>query len=378
MKKKKWSVKEIIGDGKNWEAYQAAYEGKVRENQVREVEKMLGCGKEAGGYATYVCIGCGEEKRVEFSGKSRVCSGCGKQHADEWAKQLTGRLFNVVHRHITFTIPQEMWEILEREPAYRKVLFEGVNATLRGVMKVQMGAVAVLHPYGKDLKVNYHIHAPVTEGGIDEKGKWQARKYINYKGLRKVWQYEVLTRLKAQMPAGEKTDQWIDKLFKCYKEGFYVHAAPKVTDGNGVSRYIGRYIRHPAIADSRIVAYDGKTVAFYYKKRSAGRRSRELKTLPVLAFIHGIVRHIPPKQFKMVRYFGIYAPRKRSAVQQIAQEIGKMVGRAVRRLNWRSRIQRDFGHDPLRCSKCGDEMLLSISRSNVKQFIMPAQYNKEN
>lgn len=64
----------------------------------------------------------------------------------------------------------------------------------------------------------------------------------------------------------------------------------------------------------------------------------------------------------MVRYFGIYAPRKRSVVQHIAKQIGKMVGRAVRRLNWRKRIQRDFGHDPLRCSKCGDEMeLFSIT-----------------
>ena len=60
----------------------------------------------------------------------------------------------------------------------------------------------------------------------------------------------------------------------------------------------------------------------------------------------------------MVRYFGIYAPRKRAVVQKIANEIGKMIGRAVRRLNWRERVQRDFGHDPLRCPKCGDEMLL--------------------
>ncbi len=39
--KTKWTVKEIIGDGDNWEKYQAAYEGEVTAHQKREVEKML-------------------------------------------------------------------------------------------------------------------------------------------------------------------------------------------------------------------------------------------------------------------------------------------------------------------------------------------------
>ena len=38
--------------------------------------------------------------------------------------------------------------------------------------------------------------------------------------------------------------QLIDQLFKRDENEFYVHAEPKVEDGQGISRYIGRYIRY--------------------------------------------------------------------------------------------------------------------------------------
>jgi hypothetical protein len=41
-------------------------------------------------------------------------------------------------------------------------------------------------------------------------------------------------------------------------------------------------------------------------------------------------------------------------VRFILQQIGRMVGRVVTRLSWRTRIQRDFDRDPLQCSRCGE------------------------
>jgi hypothetical protein len=279
-----------------------------------------------------------------------VCSACGKVYADEWAQQLASRLFNVTHRHITFTLPAELWPILEAEPAWRKVLFGAANRTLRKVLKAEPGIVMVLHPYGKDLKVNYHLHVLVTEGGLNAAGEWESQAFLNYAALRKLWQYECLIALRAVMTRSAETNKLIDRLFRTYQKGFYVHAEPRVEEGQGISRYIGRYIRHPAIADARIVAYDGITVTFFYEDHEGLRHEQRW---PVLEFIHGVVRHIPPRQFKMVRYFGLYAPRKAAQVQALLQHIGQMVGRVVRRLSWRARIQRDFDHDPLQCSRCG-------------------------
>jgi len=360
--KRKWRFKEIVEDGDNWARYQESYAGEVTEDQRSEVEKMLGCGDESNGFATYICLDCGASKRVGFSCKSRVCSSCGKVYADEWAEELAGRLFNVTHRHITMTIASELWPKLEENEAGRKVLFEAADATLKEVMKCNPGIVVTLHPYGKDLKVNYHVHVLLSEGGMDEQGRWQAQSYISYEKLRKVWQYEVLTRLRSVLPATAENKALIDQLFVKYPKGFYVNGEPKVKDGKGVGRYIGRYLRHPAIADSRIVAYDGEAVTFVYKERKKPHMHCKQK-LPVLEFIHGVVRHIPPKQFKMVRYYGLYALRKKALVKKLMQQIGSMLGRGVRHLKWQARRLRDFHQDPLTCPRCRapDMVLFALS-----------------
>ena len=97
--------------------------------------------------------------------------------------------------------------------------------------------------------MNYHLHVLVTEGGLNEVGEWQKQEYVSYKGLRQVWQYQVLSRLREVMKEEGGDGGLIDRMFRKYGNGFYVHAEPRVKNGSGISRYIGRYLRHPAIAD---------------------------------------------------------------------------------------------------------------------------------
>lgn len=59
------------------------------------------------------------------------------------------------------------------------------------------GAVVVLHPFSKNMGFNPHLHVLVTEGGFDKKGNFVHQKYINFRTMRKTWQYQVLTRFKA-------------------------------------------------------------------------------------------------------------------------------------------------------------------------------------
>jgi hypothetical protein len=135
--------------------------------------------------------------------------------------------------------------------------------------------------------------------------------------------------LREETAADRGTKRLIDRMFVQVGNGFYVHAALRVKNGKGIS---------------------GKQVTFYYSDHGGQRHEREMS---VLAFIHGVVRHIPPRQFKIVRYYGLYAPRKASAMRELLKEIGKVVGRVKRRLSWRERIQRGFQRDPLTCSRCG-------------------------
>ncbi|SDN50764.1 Putative transposase [Paenibacillus sp. yr247] len=121
--------------------------------------------------------------------------------------------------------------------------------------------------------------------------------------------------------------------------------------------YIGRYIKRPAIALKRIQSYDGEYVAFSYHDKTSGEEKTEKVT--VEEFIARVIHHIPDENFKTIRYYGIYSRRLKKVSKTLLtswqKEVKKWIVRAERRLNrrnWRERIQRATGKDPLVCPKC--------------------------
>ncbi len=85
--------------------------------------------------------------------------------------------------------------------------------------------------------------------------------------MRKTWQYQVLTSFKKVLPRTPGVAPLIDRLFKRYPEGFYVYLPKesRITSKRLMGRYVARYVSHPAIANTRISGYDGKTVTFWYR-----------------------------------------------------------------------------------------------------------------
>lgn len=152
----------------------------------------------------------------------------------------------------------------------------------------------------------------VTEGGYDSQNKFfSVGKYINYKIFRKKWQYNLLITLKGIIPQSV-----IDYCFREYKDGFIVRINPdRLTKGRNLIKYIGRYIRHPAIANSRIIDYTGKGVTFYYESYEGIK----IKTMKVFDFISAIIQHIPEKNFRLVRYYGIYSRNNNNRFSKIKE-----------------------------------------------------------
>ena len=69
---------------------------------------------------------------------------------------------------------------------------------------------------------------------------------------------------------------------------------------------MARYIRHPAVANTRLHRYDGKTVTFWYGDHDG---TRHFVTMTVREFIQSLIQHIPDRNFKMIRYYGAYSRR---------------------------------------------------------------------
>lgn len=320
---------------------------------------MLHCRDPDYGFLTYKCPQCREVKTIPLTCKSRICTCCGKKHADEWADKLASTLYSVTHRHMVFTIPEQLRQVLDADHKLLKVMMDAVSRTMKrmvkGRRKATPGLVAVLHPYGKVLNLNPHIHVLATEGGLTEEGEWVPVTYLEYKKLRKVYQYELLIDLKRYMPKTYETSRLIDSLFKNNPEGFYVEAKRRVAGSKrrDVARYIGRYIRHPAIAESRIISFvtEANTVTFWYKAGEGRNRVVKQITMSAMEFIGRLVKLIPDKHLKLVRYYGLYARRTRSMLQKFLTPLSREETPPKRR------------KEAVICPKCGIPMeLIGVTR----------------
>src|SRR5437763_10180439 len=78
-----------------------------------------------------------------------------------------------------------------------------------------------------------------------------------------------------------------------------------------------------------------------------------------------MVQHILPKGFHRIRYYGLHATCKAKKVKGVLTELMVALGRLIKgtyrivaQKTYRERVLASTGHDPLRCTRCGGEMML--------------------
>lgn len=354
-------IQQIFKD--HWKAFLKDNESNVRRNVIHEVNKMINCGNESAGYIQYKCIKCGEIKKVAFTCKSRFCTSCGKIYKDNWVEDFTNRIINYKHKHVVFTIPEDMREIFLRNRKLLEILPKSAAEVLKSWCldwnkkeKYMPGIVAVIHTFGRDLKWNPHVHVLMTLGAMGNSGTWRSIKYIPYEMLRKRWETVLLKNLEEKI-GKKRIKELKDIMYKKYGKGFYVYAKGEMQNARGAARYIGRYMGRPAIAESRIIKYDGEKVTFWYERHEDGKRIEE--TIEAKEFIGRLIRHIPEKQFKMVRNYGLYS-RYNHHKERLLKTIDEKKIEAMKKLrNWRFRIMKTYGIDPIECPKCKSKMVWS-------------------
>lgn len=91
-----------------------------------------------------------------------------------------------------------------------------------------------------------------------------------------------------------------------YPNGFVTNVEDS-RNQEAVIRYLARYMRHPAISNSRIEFYDGKNIAIKIDN-SKWKTFRQSSTVD--EFITSLIQHISPKNYKVVRWYGLYSRRE--------------------------------------------------------------------
>ena len=121
----------------------------------------------------------------------------------------------------------------------------------------------------------------------------------------------------------------------------------------------------PAMAPSRILNYDGSYVTYYYERHEDGKRVEE--KIHVYEFIKLLIKHIPDKNFKVVRYYGIYSKDHKHSKKLIKLLNDIQIKNRELLRKWQYSIELIFGYNPTKCS-CGGKFVffdLKISQQKV-------------
>ena len=347
-----------------------------RDAVIENVEKMINCGDPSFGGAMYGCPKCGNLKFVPFRCHSRFCPTCGNKYSMDRTTSMAFKLINVLHRHCVFTIDENLRPFFFEDRSLLNCLFHAVSSVISRMFfnmnkskNFTPGYIMVLPTFGRDLKWNPHIHCLISEGGYSDDGFGRNVKHFNYGFLRNAFRTALLNEMEAKLgPSFKKVKA---ACYKDHEHGFYVYAKPNKCDPKVVTKYIGRYLGRPVIATSRIDNYDGDSVTFHYNRHEDDEYVEE--TIPAMEFIERLIRHIPEKHFKMIRYGGIYARNR---------EIDKKIHLAISREKrpficsfkyWRTAILHSFGYDPLKC-ECGATMLFQALYYNHARVSLEDMY----
>jgi hypothetical protein len=355
-----FTIKQILKD--HWSNFLKSNPNlQIRPVVLKEVDKVINCGDFSLGYALYLCSHCNSILHVPFRCKSRFCNTCGMQYVHERAFNLSRKLINCKHRHLVFTIPVELRSFFRKDRSLLNILFQAVAETLlswfASLNKKEHfipGFVSTLHTFGRDLKWNPHIHCLVTEGASGDSSVWRHFKHLPYPMLRRRFQTILLNLMEKSL--GTSFYHLKTSLFYSYKDGFYVYAKPNpLSDTRKAIQYVVRYTGRPAMAQSRILNYDGSTVTFWYQRHEDNKKV--IECISAFDFIKRLIVHIHEPQFKTVRYYGLYARK-----HKFSHLLFKMLSESKRKFHsryshWRERILLSFNRDPLKC-QCGHFMEL--------------------
>ena len=305
---------------RHWPAYQRRFGAKLLPSHRHAVECLLRCRTPALGGQLYRCD-CGRWEYTYHSCNHRACPQCGQADATEWLARQRQKLLPVPYYLVTFTVPAAVRPVIRshQQRLYSALLQESAHA-LQEVARThknfgaEIGLLAVLQTWARDLHFHPHVHCVVPAGGLSANGlRWVRPKDPDYFLPQAMLARRFRTRFQAVVRR-ELPQAFAAIPAAVWRQDWVADVQP-VGSGEPALKYLAAYVYRTAFSAERIVADDGHTITFTYRdgKTGAWRPMR----LPAERFLHRFLQHVLPRGFQRVRYFGWLAPAAQARGQRI-------------------------------------------------------------
>jgi hypothetical protein len=311
-------------------AYRAREAGHLSFGQLRVMSAIEACRTAAlGGHVTR-CADCGHIDIAYNSCRNRHCPKCQAAAAYDWLEARRAELLPVPYYHVVFTLPAPIADIAYTNKAViYDALFKAASETLLRIaadpkhLGAKIGVTMVLHTWGSALTHHPHVHCVVPGGGLSPDGKsWISCKpgfFLPVRALSRLFRRLMCQRLVAAHTKGvlqffaenaplHDPDAFGAFLKPLRRSEWVVYAKRPFPGPDCVLSYLARYTHRVAIANSRLVAFDGKRVSFKWKDyRRQGDARYGVMTLDAHEFIRRFLLHVLPDGFHRIRHYGLFA-----------------------------------------------------------------------
>ena len=346
----------------------------TRANANIEVRKVIACSNHQLGSSVYLCDDCNELLFCHHTCKGKLCSSCGIKTQKIRTENILEKCLASEHRHITFTMPQDLTLWFINNLYSLNLIFDATNETIYSVSngkfkksikiynyKFKPGFFAFLHTFGRPLNFNPHIHV-IFSHNLLYKNSFKYLKYLDYTALSKRFMFFLLNKMEKFF--GNSFKKVKQDMINRYPNGFYVNNkleddGYKFNSIEELLRYVTRYCSRPVIAESRITDYDGQNITWFYIDHKDNKK--HIIKESANDFIKKLVKHILPSNFRSIRSYGYY--NKPSKLDNNTNKIVSKEKISFRKslLKWTNSILYSFGRIPIKCPCCGNLMKLMFN-----------------
>jgi len=325
-------------------AWRHANAGHVSLDQLKVMAAIESCRTAALGGHVARCEDCAHTLIAYNSCRNRHCPKCQGAAARQWLAEREAELMPVPYYHVVFTLPAAIGDIAYHNKAviYDLLFRASADATLTIAadpkhLGARIGITAVLHTWGSAMTHHPHVHMIVPGGGIALDGNsWVACRsgfFLPVRVLSRLFRRLFLKKLTAAHQAGvlrffgDRAHLDGARAFAAYlaplrRSEWVVYSKRPFGGPEAVLAYLSRYTHRVAIANSRLIAFDGKSVTFKWKDyRAEGRERHKIMTLATNEFIRRFLIHVLPTGFHRTRHYGLFASAKRAENIARAREL---------------------------------------------------------
>ena len=309
-------------------AWRQANAGHVSLGQLKVMSAIERCRTAALGGHVARCEDCAYTTIAYNSCRNRHCPKCQGAAAKQWLADREAELLPVPYFHVVFTLPAAVADIAYQNKAViYDLLFKAAAETLTTIaadpkhLGARIGITAVLHTWGSALTHHPHLHMIVPGGGIALDGtRWVSCRpgfFLPVRVLSRLFRRLFLDKLAAAHQQlqffGNHAPLANEQAFAAYlaplrKIEWVVYSKRPFGGPEAVLAYLSRYTHRVAIANSRLIAFDGNGVTFKWKDyRIKGRDRYKRMTLATDEFIRRFLIHVLPRGFHRIRHYGLLA-----------------------------------------------------------------------